>query len=42
MARGIGALDDDTIRAMLELEDNFNEEIGSKENDDEESEQKQL
>ena len=36
MARRIRALDDDTIRAMLEPEDESNEEIGSEKNDDEE------
>ena len=36
MARRIRALDDDTIKAMLEPEDESDEEIGSEENDDEE------
>ena len=36
MARRIRALNDDTIRAMLEPEDESDEEIGSEENDDEE------
>ena len=36
MARRIRALDDDKIRAMLEPDDESDEEIGSEENDDEE------
>ena len=37
MVQRIRALDDDTIRAMLEPEDESDEEIGSEENNDEES-----
>ena len=36
MARGIRDLDDDTIRAMLEPEDESDEEIKSEKNDDQE------
>ena len=36
MARRIRSLDDDAIRAMLEQEDESDEEIGGEENDDEE------
>ena len=36
MARRIRHLDDDAIRAMLEQEDESDEEIGGEENDDEE------
>ena len=36
MARRIRYLDDDAIRAMLEQEDESDEEIGGEENDDEE------
>ena len=36
MARRIRSLDDDAIRAMLEQENEFDEEIGGEENDDKE------
>ena len=36
MARRIKSLDDDAIKAMLEQEDESDEEIGGEENDDEE------
>ena len=36
MARRIRALDDDTIKAILEPEDASDEELGSEENDDKE------
>ena len=36
MTRRIRSLEDDSIRAMLEQEDKFDEEIGGEENDDEE------
>ena len=35
MARRIRSLDDDAIRAMLEQQDESDEEIGGEENDDE-------